>query len=306
MTSLQTVPSAIRPRTVLPSRELGGGRSCCLLEVDQAHPFFFDHPLDHLPAMLLLAAQLDALEGELGDPVDSLTGRRLRAEIGFAKMAELDGEPILLDCEPAPAALGGGWEVTGTQQGSAVADGLFQLTEQWRRPRPPSPVSRPARYGQAPSEPVQQRPVHRVDRENVMLGTPVIGDGWMRAAAVAPHAGHYLRQRAGDGWGIEELVEIARQFVTAAWHLVHHWPVGTQLILQQLSFELPIGLDREPPLQLHGPSSPPRVGRGTFDIELLSGESEEPVGRLTLVVCGVSGAAYQRLRERTRAAGRTR
>jgi hypothetical protein len=81
------------------------------LRVDTAHPVFFDHPLDHVPGMLLLEAVRQAVRVRTGGARSPVSFR-----IVFHKYGELDS-PIWIE-----AGGGGGTDiqVTGTQGDSAV------------------------------------------------------------------------------------------------------------------------------------------------------------------------------------------
>jgi 3-hydroxymyristoyl/3-hydroxydecanoyl-(acyl carrier protein) dehydratase len=73
------------------------------LLVDDNHPYFFDHPCDHVPGMLLLEgcaqAALAAFTGATGVPRWSAAVRAY--EVNFAQFVER-GLPIALTAQPAP------------------------------------------------------------------------------------------------------------------------------------------------------------------------------------------------------------
>ncbi|ANS68764.1 SabA [Streptomyces lincolnensis] len=81
------------------------------LRVDTAHPVFFDHPLDHIPGMLLLEATRQAVRAGTGG-----TRSPVSFHITFHRYAELD-EPLWLQTSRGS---GGEVEVVGTQGDSAV------------------------------------------------------------------------------------------------------------------------------------------------------------------------------------------
>jgi hypothetical protein len=69
--------------------------------VDSAHPFFFEHPLDHIPSMMLIEAgrQLGIAVAHLFLDVPFDTAFAPTAiEAEFTQYAELD-EPVTLQCE---------------------------------------------------------------------------------------------------------------------------------------------------------------------------------------------------------------
>ncbi|MGX2995759.1 ScbA/BarX family gamma-butyrolactone biosynthesis protein [Streptomyces sp. JNUCC 64] len=87
------------------------------LRVDTEHPNFFDHPVDHVPGMVLLEAARQAAHAATGLP-DALP---VALDSHFARYAELDA-PCWIEADPAPPSVGG--EITtavrGVQHGETV------------------------------------------------------------------------------------------------------------------------------------------------------------------------------------------
>lgn len=81
------------------------------LRVDTAHPVFFDHPLDHVPGMLLLEAARQAVWAR-----NPGSGLPVSFRIAFHRYAELD-EPTWIDVSEGS---GGAVQVVGRQGDSAV------------------------------------------------------------------------------------------------------------------------------------------------------------------------------------------
>ena len=87
------------------------------LRVDSRHPVLFDHPVDHVPGMVLMEAARQATATVLGRsfvPL-SLTG-------SFQRYAELDA-PCVIEAHPAPGASPGQGQsvlVSGHQDGESV------------------------------------------------------------------------------------------------------------------------------------------------------------------------------------------
>ncbi|MFE2286527.1 ScbA/BarX family gamma-butyrolactone biosynthesis protein [Streptomyces sp. NPDC059443] len=87
------------------------------LRVDSTHPIFFDHPVDHVPGMVLLEAARQAAHASTGLP-DALV---LGLDSNFARYVELD-EPCRIEANPGlPDALGEILvQVHGTQRDQTV------------------------------------------------------------------------------------------------------------------------------------------------------------------------------------------
>ncbi|MFH8381861.1 ScbA/BarX family gamma-butyrolactone biosynthesis protein [Kitasatospora sp. NPDC018058] len=105
------------PRHVVLAEPEEGGRNRWELRVDTAHPTYFDHPVDHVPGMVLLEAARQAAHASTGLPDALVLG--VRSE--FARYAELD-TPCWIEAHPAPAGPDGDVRVrvTGSQSQETV------------------------------------------------------------------------------------------------------------------------------------------------------------------------------------------
>ncbi|MFJ8754750.1 ScbA/BarX family gamma-butyrolactone biosynthesis protein [Streptomyces sp. NPDC102441] len=102
---------------VLAEDRTGAGPHRWGLRVDTTHPIFFDHPVDHVPGMVLLEAARQAAHASTGMP-DALV---VALDSTFTRYVELDA-PCLIEASPSRPDASGGVRVTveGTQQGQAV------------------------------------------------------------------------------------------------------------------------------------------------------------------------------------------
>lgn len=98
--------------------------------VDQRHPSFFDHPLDHVPGPLILEAYRQAglvtayRAGALPSPAAALT----RCHVSFADYAEFEA-PV--ECSAAVAGTAGGrvaLDLALYQFGGRIAEATLELT----------------------------------------------------------------------------------------------------------------------------------------------------------------------------------
>lgn len=94
------------------------------LRVDTGHPVLFDHPVDHVPGMVLIEAARQAARVATGRPEALVTGM----ESEFARYAELD-EPCWVEAlvEPSDAAGDTRVRVRAEQQGEQVFTALVTL-----------------------------------------------------------------------------------------------------------------------------------------------------------------------------------
>lgn len=104
---MTTIDSRTDPRNAVLLPVAGSDGPAAQLRVDRHHPFFFDHPLDHVPGLLLLegAVQLAQSMAHFGRFVSAIEGRFIRYALFEA--------PILLSArETGPDRL----EITLTQK----------------------------------------------------------------------------------------------------------------------------------------------------------------------------------------------
>jgi hypothetical protein len=269
-----------------------GDRRTALLLVDQNHPFFFDHPLDHVSGMLLMTGLLDLVRASADPFLGTRSGRRVRLSLKFVKFCELD-QRVLLIAEPDPANGGDKWAIRAVRGDCTVCEGTIELVRDTERlPRWPAD-GRPV----APCMPAL---VHRADSSNVVLGAPTICDGCYHVPLVSPPAGHFLRRHGEDRYGVEEMIESGRQLFTAATHIAHEQPAGTQLVWIVLNADLPAAPVRSVPLALDWVVRPPRGNTGVFEFTLVANGTSHRVGSLSYVMKSFTPAAYQQLRESQR------
>ncbi|NVI92522.1 AfsA-related hotdog domain-containing protein, partial [Actinomadura sp. BRA 177] len=97
------------------------------LVVDESDSFYFDHPLDHVPGMLLFSGLL-----ELAVRADGLRARgrrpgRVVAGLGFTRFCELD-RGTTLSCRPFPGR-NRAWAVAARQAGREVCGGSIAFAD---------------------------------------------------------------------------------------------------------------------------------------------------------------------------------
>ena len=97
---------------VAPDRGMSRG----FARVDLGDPVFFDHPLDHVPGMLLAAAVLELAEHASMLEPDNVTFR-----LTFTKFCELDAPAEVTATREA----GGTSRIEVTQSGRSIANGLL-------------------------------------------------------------------------------------------------------------------------------------------------------------------------------------
>nr|WP_248002016.1 AfsA-related hotdog domain-containing protein [Streptomyces sp. RPA4-2] len=97
--------------------------------MDTAHPTFFDHPVDHIPGMVLLEAARQAALVSTGMPDALLLGLKSN----FARYAEFDA-PCWIEPRVEPHGTDGGVlvRVRGTQHAETVFTAELVLSPRGR------------------------------------------------------------------------------------------------------------------------------------------------------------------------------
>lgn len=265
-----------------------GEARTAVLVVDQEHPFFFDHPLDHVSGMLQLTGLLDLVRASANPSGRIRPTSRVRVSLKFVKFCALDRRVVLI-AEPMRGGKDA-WAVRAVQEGNPVCEGTVELVDEAR-----VLPGRPADDDQGPA--ITAWLTHRADPRNVVLGEPVIAQDSYDVPLIAPPAGHFLRRYGDERYGVEQIIEAGRQLFTAATHLAHEQPADTRLIWIVLTADLPAGLVQTVPLALHWDIRPPRGTTGLFDFSVVAPGTGHQIGSLFYVTKALSPQAYQRLRE---------
>ena len=274
-------------RIIVPHSRTGPGDA--ELFVDLRHPFFFDHWLDHVPGMMLVTGLLDLVRTSGGRGFDTRAGRRIRLDLTFGKICELDS-PVTLSADHH----GSRSVVSAVQDGAEVCGGSVELV------RDDTPTV--AGHGGGAIVPIAAQLVRRSDPRNVLLGEPENSGGYLRAPLLRPADGHFLLRNGVERYAVEELVEAGRQFLTVASYGVHGHSSDTRMLWAGLTADLPVALHRSVPLGLTWQITPRRGNTAAFDTSLVSRETGHTIGSLRYVAKSCTAVAYQRLRERRWAA----
>jgi hypothetical protein len=259
---------------VAPDRGMSRG----FARVDLGDPVFFDHPLDHVPGMLLAVAMLELAEhGSMLEP-DNVTFR-----LTFTKFCEL-GAPVEVT---ATREAGGTSRIEFIQSGRSIAKGLLaQHDTQPLIERAPVPA-----LGDGP---ISSELVHRADLRNIAIGPLTIEDGrvWTRVREQGLITG--LPPRAG---AVASILEAARQFATAILHRWGEHPLGIKMIFVGLTAEVPTAVPLGHVVQaLSWQVAPPEQTRKLrIDVHAV-GDQASKVGSILMASRCVDGAEYAQLR----------
>lgn len=253
------------------------------VRVDTEDPYFFDHPLDHVPAVLLFEAAYRLALRTSGRPP-------ARLDMSFLKFCELH-EPITLDL--CPTTRPGVAECHARQHGKLVAKGRIQTGGPIPAPLPNTPDGQ-RRHVIDPAR------VHKTSSSNVFLDEPrQIAPGRYRCRVVVPAAPHVLLEGSPTWLSPTVLIEAFRQMSTFGAHELHGVHMGQTMT--QVSFHA--HLDR--PLRRGEPITLEMRQEGTTsvrDVEMARltatvAAAGVPIGELKSSAFLASVDTYARLRK---------
>ncbi len=253
------------------------------LLVDETHPYFFDHPLDHVSGILMLEGLLQLVE-TTGTTRDGFV-RNLR--LTFPRFCE-KADPVALE-----VTVGHEGE---PQVGRAVQGGLPVCTM-----RIHTDAVTTTALDVAPrliTSRVKAETLHKVHGDNVLLGDVRIENGIARGDVVSPPAGHVLAE--GDPLYHSPLfaLEATRQLVTYLAHSAYGVPFGMPMNLVGVELHLDAPIPRNAPLTLvHTLVHRMPVGASTFalfEVQLVVGETA--IGHCRITAQLVTREAYRKVR----------
>ncbi len=264
------------------------------LYVDVTDPCFFDHPLDHLPGMLLVSGLLDLVraQAQRHEATAEDSRSRLRISMTFDRIAE-PGQEVLLHCRPVCTDDGPAWQATAEQDGNAVASALIAFGGAARSAgHPDQDGSGCTPWGSADDRtvPAEAALVHRQSEQNILLGAPRRSE---LASVLVPPAGHRLSGDADGPRTPEALIESARQLTTLLGHTAHGRELDAQMLWLALDADLPTDLPTTLPLALRWDFTPSRGSRAGYFMVLIEPESGREHGRIEILVHTISKDRYR-------------
>ena len=269
------------------------------LVVDQHEPFFFDHPLDHVPGTLQLFGLLDFVRTATGLELGYERGTRLQLSIEFLAFCEL-GREARLRCSEVANTQSRTWNIRVEQDGYVACSGQLKLINEPGNTETVPSSAEHANLGQGTDNDEAERiPAHYVNRvnpKNVMIGKPQTGDsGLLQVSIVSPCQGHFLQRAGHDGHGVEVLIEAAREVGVLLENREFGRKGEIQMILESISADIPCGLPRIP-LTLRATRTERRGRRVWHDVDIISHSEMAILGGFRLTARTVTKAAYSRMR----------
>lgn len=250
---------------------LSGESWSARLNVDQEHPFFFDHRVDHVPGMVLVSGVIALAEragAECGKNADDeLTGQAI--ELQFLRICELDEPP----CAYASMIDANGlrWNVEVTQKGRRTCAGSVRLAPLRGLPPLPSRNQKPIT-----AKPADGTLTHRRRPENIVVSRMERTDHRLLVSYLGLPRSCMRSQGVRNTYAIEELFEAARQFATMMYHSVGGVGMNTRLLLTSVLVDVSRPLLRHAPITLlsTGPEIRQRRMTNMLDID----SDGQPIG----------------------------
>lgn len=260
------------------------------LIVDESHPYFFDHPLDHVSGILLIEAMSQLVER----CVPSFRGKNAyikHAKFTFNRFCEKH-LPTLISLEKAEA--NARWDmvnVAAKQSGCSVCVGRLAIAANGMPKAGNAEIMRvnlaDAKY------------LHKANAENVLISTPVMSsEKEFICRALPPTSKHLLAGGDEIVFSFLYWFEAARQFITYLSHDYYAVPFGSPMNLVSVEFSMSKPLTRGMTYQLkHRAADKKVLSFGSFaHFEVLIEKSDEVVGKVSLVAQVVDKKTYQELR----------
>ncbi len=265
---------AIDILNVAPSRGMSRG----FARVDLSDPVFFDHPLDHVPGMLLTAAILELAEHDSMLESDNVTFR-----LTFTRFCELNA-PVQVT---ATREASGTNRIQVTQSGRSIATGLLGRRET-------QPLMERVAVPALEDGPISSELVHRADPRNIAVGPLTVDGGrvWTRVREQDAIGG--LPPRAG---AVASILEAARQFGIAIQHRWGEHPLGIKVIFVGLTAEVPtaVPVGRMARALSWQITPPEQTSRLCIDVYAV-GDQASKVGSILMAGRCVDGDEYAQLR----------
>jgi 3-oxoacyl-(acyl-carrier-protein) synthase len=201
----------------------------CDLVVDQGHPYFFDHPLDHVPGILLLEGIVQLAEHAVGMGATGQEEERdiRRLDLRFRRFCETEGGVRVNLLRKGQEAFTGSL----VQRGEQVATFSLEVGQTPLRRGGASGGGKRVAAGDATL-------MHKQRQENVLIGPlEEMPEGYM-CDVLAPPPGHFFEDGSTAYYSPVFLLEVARQMVMTGAHDVGKIPLGMPMNLIAVAMTL--------------------------------------------------------------------
>ena len=212
-----------------------------LLRVPEEHPYFFDHPLDHIPGILLLEGILQLFFIAAPDWLDLVKDQEMyikNVEISFYHWCE-KGRPIMVELtrkngESSP-------EDRFAAQGRIMQNGNTVCTVDLKGAvAPTGSVALSFAFPLESHVPCPElKLLHKHHKENVIVSSLTSdGAGGYACNLIKPDVNHIFSNRKSSFYSMLYLLEAIRQFVMLLAHTIGNITLEAPIILLSFQFSL--------------------------------------------------------------------
>jgi hypothetical protein len=260
------------------------------MRIDEQHPYFFDHPLDHVPGILLIEGVLQLVELAATRSDGFVSAISVR----FRRYTE-KGPPITV--EAVPGADGRPWKVSIEQSGHVVCECSVSIAQV-----PPPDLQGVAAIDD-PAPPARAL-LHKSRDENVLVGAIEDHPRGLRVRTLPIPSDHCVADGHRDRLSMLYFLEIARQCLMLVVHTRLGVPLGVPMSLLSLEFGLRAPIPRDTPLVLvpdtradpwNGLVQTSRFGTKLYRFSDADGPGE-PLGTVTIFAQVIDKQLYHRQR----------
>ncbi|OUS28891.1 hypothetical protein A9Q99_10970 [Gammaproteobacteria bacterium 45_16_T64] len=268
---------------------------CASLTVDESHPFFFDHPLDHIPGTLLIEGILQLVQRSTAevDPDDDRLHPYVKSmNVSFRRWVE-KGDTVDITIK----VTGGGpnsLDFSGvvTQQDNVVCD--VELTVEYQR------LPEQKETWDTSSELAEDDLLHKLNQDNVLIH-PVekISNRGFEAKLRVPLESHIFSDGGGSVAPPLYLLEASRQIATHLSHSLYDVPLGTSMNLISIAIMLHSPVLRRDSLSLSylpWEDDEKEIDEEIKVIHLDLLDSDRAVGHIDITAQAVAKETYQKQR----------
>ncbi|WP_445676171.1 AfsA-related hotdog domain-containing protein [Pseudomonas aeruginosa] len=215
---------------------------CCELVPNENNCFFFDHPVDHIPGMLLLDGLLLLAKGaaEKEHAIPASKTFISKAEIIFEHFCEKT--KTLLEATPARpnnTKLNPSYNVKAKSKNAVVCHGSVWLAHCASL----TDIPIDAGVSKCGTVPAPAHLVHKTRNENIFISNLIKHSDECYSSQVIPlHPSNELYNRQNLFYTALELIEACRQFCLIFQHQIENTPLSSPFILTSLTacFKKPI------------------------------------------------------------------
>ena len=254
--------------------------------VDEGHPYYFDHPLDHVPGILLLEAALQLTEVALAD-LGQASHQPCSLGVRFRRYTEKQA-PIQLTCQRDGAQH---FIVRIEQGGQCVCEVEVGTTEAPQRT--PSPVQA------STTELPDSKWLHKARPDNRLVHGLELRDGALGVVTADLPDTHALSDGPSGSLSMLYFLEVARQCFMLVAHGKLSVPLGTPMNLVDLRFSLNAPIPRHTRLWL-SPSFSPLEWSGstrTSKVTMQLGDAQGAFGQASIVSQAIAPEVYAAQRQ---------